>query len=107
MRKMTGMLCLIFAPIVLFWAKSVQLPTLPRGELPNSEVTTNVALNVDYARLENLTFALRDTRARNQEMLHYAHPSMGWQWFSHPSPSVYFFCSSQRICLARRSRGTK
>ena len=51
-------LCLIFSPLVLFGAKSVQLPTLPCGELPNSEVVTNVALNVDYARLENLTFSL-------------------------------------------------
>ena len=51
-------LCLIFSPLVLFGAKSVQLPTLPCGELPNSEVVTNVALNVDYAGLENLTFSL-------------------------------------------------
>ena len=51
-------LCLIFSPLVLFGVKSVQLPTLPCGELPNSEVVTNVALNVDYARLENLTFSL-------------------------------------------------
>ena len=51
-------LCLIFSPLVLFGAKSVQLPTLPCGELPNSEVVTNVALNVDYGRLEKLTFSL-------------------------------------------------
>ena len=50
--------CLMFAPLVLFGAKSVLLPTLPCGELPNSEVVTNVALNVDYGRLENLTFSL-------------------------------------------------
>ncbi len=41
--------CLMFAPIVLFGVQCVQLPALPCGELPNSEVVTNVALNVDYA----------------------------------------------------------
>ena len=41
--------CLMSAPLVLLGAKSVLLPTLPCGELPNSEVVTNVALNVDYA----------------------------------------------------------
>ena len=50
--------CLMSAPLALFGAKSVPLPTLPCGELPNSEVSTNVALNVDYGRLENLTFSL-------------------------------------------------
>ena len=48
----------MLAPLVLFGAKVVQLPTLPCGELPNSEVVTNIALNVDYARLEDLTFSL-------------------------------------------------
>ena len=45
-------------PLALLGARVMQLPALPRGELPNSEVVTNVALNVDYARLENLTFSL-------------------------------------------------
>ena len=58
--------CLMFAPIVLFGVQCVQLPALPCGELPNSEVVTNVALNVDYARLENLTFSLElNARASN------------------------------------------
>ena len=52
------LLSLMFMPIALFGAKVVQLPTLPHGELPNSEVVTNIALNVDYDRLENLTFSL-------------------------------------------------
>ena len=51
-------LLVIFAPLVLFGAQAVPLPALPRGELPNSEVVTNVALNVDYDRLENLTLSL-------------------------------------------------
>ena len=51
-------LFLMFAPLVVFGEHGTQLPTLPCGELLNSEVSTNVALNVDYARLENLTFSL-------------------------------------------------
>lgn len=52
------MLFLAFAPLALFGVRVVQLPTLPCGELPNSEVVTNIALNVDYVRLENLTLSL-------------------------------------------------
>ena len=55
---MIRVLCLLYAPLALFGARVTPLPTLPCGELPNSEVSTNVALNVDYARLENLTFSL-------------------------------------------------
>ena len=55
---MIRVLCLLCAPLALFGARVTPLPTLPCGELPNSEVSTNVALNVDYARLENLTFSL-------------------------------------------------
>ena len=51
--------CLMSAPLVLFGAKSVQLPTLPSGELPNSEVVTNVALNVYYAQWNRLRIIKR------------------------------------------------
>ena len=57
-RYMIRALCLLCAPLALFGARVAPLPTLPCGELPNSEVSTNIALNVDYARLENLTFSL-------------------------------------------------
>ncbi len=57
-RYMIRTLFLLCAPLALFGARVVPLPTLPDGELPNSEVVTNIALNVDYARLENLTFSL-------------------------------------------------
>ena len=57
-RYMIRALCLLCAPLALFGARVVPLPTLPCGGLPNSEVVTNIALNVDYARLENLTFSL-------------------------------------------------
>ena len=55
---MIRVLCLLCAPLALFGARVTPLPTLPCGELPNSEVSTNIALNVDYAWLENLTFSL-------------------------------------------------
>ena len=48
----------MFVPLLSFGARVIPLPTLPCGELPNSEVVTNVVLNVDYARLENLTLSL-------------------------------------------------
>ena len=57
-RHLIRTLCLLCAPLALFGARVTPLPTLPCGELPNSEVSTNIALNVDYARLENLTFSL-------------------------------------------------
>ena len=48
----------LMMPLALLGARVVQLPALPCGELPNSEVVTNIALNVDYVRLENLTLSL-------------------------------------------------
>ena len=53
-----ALLSLMFVPLALFGAQVMPLPTLPSGALPNSEVVTNVALNVDYGRLENLTLSL-------------------------------------------------
>ena len=58
MKQKVGVLFLASVPLVLFGARVAPLPTLPCGELPNSEVVTNIALNVDYYRLENLTFSL-------------------------------------------------
>lgn len=48
----------VLVPSVLFSARVVQLPALPCGELPNSEVVTNIALRVDCARLEKFTLSL-------------------------------------------------
>ena len=53
-----ALLSLMFVPLALLGAQAMPLPTLPSGALPNSEVVTNVTLNVDYARLESLTFSL-------------------------------------------------
>ena len=60
----------MFASIVLFGVQCVQLPSLPCGELPNSEVFTNVALNLDYARLENLTFSLELNASASNNVWH-------------------------------------
>ena len=57
MRQKIGVLFLAFTPLALFGSRGVPLPPLPCGELPNSEVVTSVVLNVDYDRLENLTFS--------------------------------------------------
>ena len=67
-RYMIGTWCLLLAPFMLFGARSVQLPTLPRMELPNSEVVTNVALNVDYARLKNMTFSLELNASKSNSL---------------------------------------
>ena len=53
-----ALLALMFVPLALFGAQAMPLPTLPSVALPNSEFVTNITLNVDYARLENLTFSL-------------------------------------------------
>ena len=58
MRQKIGLTLLALAPLALFGARVTPLPTLPCGELPNSEVVTNIALNLDYARLEKLTLSL-------------------------------------------------
>lgn len=41
-----------------FADRAVTLPSLPDAELPNSEVTTNIALNVNWERLETLSFSI-------------------------------------------------
>jgi len=41
-----------------FADKSIALPTLPEGVLPNSEVTTNISFNVNWEQLETLSFSI-------------------------------------------------
>ena len=41
-----------------FADRVVALPSLPEAELPNSEVMTNIALNVNWERLETLSFSI-------------------------------------------------
>jgi len=53
-------------PLSFLGARVTALPTLPQGELPNSEVSTNIVLNIDYARLRSLTLSLElDASASN------------------------------------------
>ena len=42
-------LFVMFMPLALFGAQVMPLPTLSSGAMPNSEVVTNITLNVDYA----------------------------------------------------------
>ena len=60
MKKTTLVRQMLFAmlPLSLLGAKVTPLPALPQGELPNSEVTTNIVLNIDYSRLRSLTLSL-------------------------------------------------
>ncbi len=39
-------------------AKIVELPMLPEGTLPNSEIVTNIVLDVNADRIESMTFSL-------------------------------------------------
>ena len=42
----------------VFADRVVTLPSLSEAGLPNSEVTTNIALNINWERLEMLTFSI-------------------------------------------------
>lgn len=56
----------IIQPLSLFAERVVALPSLPEGEMPNSEVVTNVALGVNPERLDRLSFSLSlDASASN------------------------------------------
>ena len=45
-------------PIAIFAARVVELPPMPEGVLPNSEVVTNIALAVELSRLDSLSFSI-------------------------------------------------
>ena len=53
-----ALLCALAMPLSLLAVRTVALPSLPTGELPNSEVVTNIALDVNSERLICLTFSL-------------------------------------------------
>ena len=53
-----ALLCALAMPLSLLAVRTVALPSLPTGELPNSEVVTNIALDVDSDRLNCLTFSI-------------------------------------------------
>ena len=53
-------LCVTIATVAchVFASRVVALPSLPEGELPNSEVVTNVVLDVNLDRLALISFSL-------------------------------------------------
>ena len=53
-----SLLLIALLPLAAFAARVEVLPSLPTGGLPNSEVVTNVALDVDFGRIENLSFSI-------------------------------------------------
>ena len=57
MKKHISAVCATLAGLALA-ARVVELPQLPEGELPNSEVVTNIALGVNLGRLDWLAFSL-------------------------------------------------
>ena len=60
LMTMQTVVCQVFA------ARVVELPPLPDGTLPNSEVVTNISLDVNADRIENLIFSLElDVSASN------------------------------------------
>ena len=65
MKKRIAAVCALLAAHV-FAARVVELPSLPEGALPNSEVVTNIALDASLERLDWLSFALAlDASASN------------------------------------------
>ena len=63
-RYMIRTLCLLCAPLALFGVRVVPLPTLPCGELPNSEVVTNIGFPVADDEKQ-----IKDAIARAPEMM--------------------------------------
>jgi len=54
-RKMLPLLS--FLPFALFAAKTA-VPHLPEGEMPNTEIATNLVLRIDAAKTERLVFTI-------------------------------------------------
>ncbi|MBQ1345582.1 MAG: hypothetical protein IIY62_04390, partial [Kiritimatiellae bacterium] len=65
MKKLISAVCATLAGLALA-ARVAELPSLQEGELPNSEVVTNIALGVNLGRLDWLAFSLAlDASASN------------------------------------------
>ena len=60
MLKMSSrhLLCMLTAAFAchVFASRVVALPALPQGELPNSEIVTNIALGASLERLDWISF---------------------------------------------------
>ena len=68
MKHLLIVLCLGLALAVHASARLV-VPSLPEAATPDAEVSTNIALNVNAARLERLTFAVTFESCETNEVL--------------------------------------
>ena len=68
MKQLVTVLCMSYA-VAAFASARVEVPTLPLGEYAGTKVSTNVALNVNAARLERLTFSVAFESCETNEVL--------------------------------------
>ena len=68
MKHFATVLCMAYAATA-FAAARIEVPTLPSGENADTEVSTNVALNVNAARLERLTLSVAFESCETNEVL--------------------------------------
>lgn len=57
MKRILAFICAI-AVIPAIAVRVEGLPSLPAGSLPNSEVVTNIFWDIDFNRIENLSFSI-------------------------------------------------
>ena len=68
MKQFVTVLCMVCAATAFALAR-VEVSALPPSEFADAEVSTNVALNVNAARLERLTFAVAFESCGTNEVL--------------------------------------
>ena len=68
MKHFATVLCMAFAATA-FASSGVVVPQLPPSPYDDTEISTNVALNVNAARLERLTFSVAFESCETNEVL--------------------------------------
>ena len=68
MKQLITALCMAYA-LAAFASTRVEVSALPQSEYADTEVATNVALNVSAARLERLTFSVVFESCETNEVL--------------------------------------
>ena len=68
MKYIATVLCIVCAASVLAAAR-IEVSALPASECADAEVSTNIALNINAARLERLTFAVTFESCVTNEVL--------------------------------------
>ena len=68
MKYIATVLCMVCAASVLAVAR-IEVSALPASECADAEVSTNIALNINAARLERLTFAVTFESCVTNEVL--------------------------------------